>query len=80
MDWSDFTYKHIKYFKNKISIDKTNFLLIEIKNETNRVKSFIYKNKLDIKKIREILINSSTPDIISGNINGSQNKFLFSLA
>ena len=49
MDWSEFTYKHIKYFKNKISIDKSNLLLIEITNETNRVKSFIKTHKLDIK-------------------------------
>lgn len=67
MDWSDFTYKHIKYFKNKISIDKSNLLLIEIKNETKRVKSFIYKNKLDIKfnQLKNTQLNICNDKIIS---------------
>ena len=50
MSWSKFTRDNIKYFKNhKIHIDKLNPLLMEIKNERNRIKSFITKNKLTIK-------------------------------
>ena len=50
MSWSEFTHNNIKYFKdNKIRIDKSNPLLVEIKNERKRIKYFIQKNKFHIK-------------------------------
>lgn len=53
MSWSTFTKEHIKYFiNNKIPIDNSNLLLMEIKNERKRIKSFITRNKMHIKIIQ----------------------------
>jgi hypothetical protein len=49
MSWSDFTIENIKHFKNnKINIDKSNQLLIAIKNERTNIKNFIQRNNLYI--------------------------------
>lgn len=50
MSWSNFTIEHIKHFKNnKLQIDKSNPLLIAIKNERANITQFIHRNKLAIK-------------------------------
>jgi hypothetical protein len=65
MSWSKFTIENITYFKDlKLSLNKLNPLLIEIKNEQKKIFNFISSNKLDISiknlsKIEKINLNKT---------------------
>ena len=57
MTWSKFTVENITYFKDlKTSLNKLNPLLVEIKNEQNKIFNFINLNNIDIsiKKLSKI--------------------------